>query len=290
MIPKGKLVVIGGSIEMEIEKIDKREGNSTEKVILPHIIEMAGGVESRIELITCATSIPDEVWEDYCNIFRKLGVNNLGYMFIHNRGAANHKEETLRKLEKADMILFTGGDQKQLINHLRGTKFHEVMNQRYLHDDLVIAGTSAGAMALSDISILGEKEGNIYQKDHLIMDNGFGFINHVIIDTHFMQRARLERLAEAIALFPEKLGIGIGEDTAMIIKDGNECEVIGSGKVILIDGTSIKQKMSKENGEEVDNEAIPLFDLIVHILFPGDEYFIRERKPVCHYEKRSYQE
>jgi len=289
MIPKGKLVLIGGSIEMDIEKIDKRDGDTTERVILPQIIEMAGGPESRIELITCATSIPDKVWADYCNIFKKLGVNNLGNMFIQNRGAANDGEEILLKLEKADMILFTGGDQKQLIEHLRGTKFHELMLQRYLHEDFIIAGTSAGAMALSDLSLLGEKRGTIYEKKDLIMDKGFGFINQVIIDTHFMQRARLERLAEAIALYPEKLGIGVGEDTALVISEGNNCEVIGSGKVILIDGSHLKHQMSGGNGEDTDDESIPLFNLNVHILFLGDKYFIQDRKPESHHELRQNQ-
>ncbi|CAN5328532.1 cyanophycinase [soil metagenome] len=291
MKPKGKLILIGGSIETNINKIDNGvdEDKYPNRVILPEIINLAGGAENRIELLTCASGIPEKVWEDYRKIFKKLGAENLGNLFIRDHEIENNEKEILRRLEKADLILLTGGDQKQLINNLRGTEFHELMLQRYLHDDFIIAGTSAGAMALSGVSILGEKEGNIYQKDDLIMDTGLGFMNHTIIDTHFTQRSRLERLAQAIVLYPDKLGIGIGEDTALIIKDGNDCEVIGSGKIILIDGTHFEQEKLGGNGRDTDNEAIPLFNLTVHILFPGDEYFIQEKKPVCHYEMRSYQ-
>lgn len=287
MKPKGKLVIIGGSIEMDIKKIDERENGSTQRVILPKIIEYAGGPKSRIELLTCATSIPDEIWEDYSKIFKKLGVDNLGNLMIHEN--ESDSEDILRRLEEADMLLFSGGDQDKIRKSIKDTKAHELMMTRYLHDDIIIAGTSAGAMALSEDIILGEKDGNIYQKDDLIMEKGLSFVGQMIIDTHFTQRARLERLAEAIALHPDKLGVGVGEDTALIITEGNECEVIGSGKVILIDGTHIKRK-TDQDGKPVDYESIPLFNLIVHILFPQDKYFIRERKPESHHAERNYQD
>lgn len=291
MRPKGKIIVIGGNIEMDIKKIAERENGSTERVILPKMIEYAGGPNSRIELLTCATSIPNEVWKDYSDIFKQLGVDNLGNLFIQNHEVAN-KTETLERIEKADMLLFSGGKQENIRESLKGTKAHELMLTRFLHDDIVIAGTSAGAVALSQKIILGEKVESIYQKDDLIMDKGLGFVNQVIIDTHFTQRARLERLAEAISLYPDKLGIGVGEDTALVINGGNDCEVIGSGKVILIDGTQIGEKISGQNGEPgepKDDGYIPLFNLVVHILFPQDRYYIQERKLKSNHAKRNYQ-
>lgn len=274
---------------MDIKKIKEMEGESSDRVILPKIIEYAGGSESRIELLTCATNIPDEVWEDYSDIFKKLGVDFIGNLFIRDKDVAN-KDETLKRIEKADMLLFSGGDQGNIGYSLKDTKAHELMMTRYLHDNIIIAGTSAGAMALSEEIILGDKEGYIYKKDDLMMGEGLGFLNQAIIDTHFTQRARMERLAEAIALYPEKVGIGVGEDTALVINDGNDCEVIGSGKVILIEGSDLKRKKLGVNGEEIDDEAIPLFNLIVHILFSHDKYFIQERKPVSRFEKRQVQQ
>lgn len=287
MKPKGTMIVMGGSIEMDIKKIAERMNESAERVILPQIINYAGGSESRIEILTCATNIPDEVWVEYRDIFSKLGVENVGNLFIHDKESADNVD-VLNRIENADMLLFSGGDQDNIRKSIKGSKAHDLMMTRYMQDDIVIAGTSAGAMALTEVIILGEKKGNIYQKDDLLIDKGLSFLCQAIIDSHFTQRARLERLAEAVVLYPTKLGIGIGEDTALVIKNGNDCEVIGSGKVIFIDGSHIEQKKFEGNGEE--KEAIPLFNLIVHILFPLDRFFINERKPVSRHEKRQYQE
>lgn len=286
MKPKGTLVAIGGSIEMDISKPDGEiKSFHQEEIILPELIKYAGGPNKRIELITCASGVPDKVWENYCKTLNKLGANNSDNLIIYGRDEAN-STRILKRIENADLLLFSGGNQRLISENLVETKTHDLIYSRYLHDNIIIAGTSAGAMSLPEIIITGEKHGSIFESNGLEIGKGLGLIKQVVIDTHFTQRGRLERLANAVALYPDKLGIGIDEKTGIAIREGNICEVIGKGKVILINGSRLNLNNAGENSDE---SAEPLFNLIVHILYPKDKYYISEKKAVSHNKTRQYQ-
>jgi cyanophycinase len=285
MTPKGKLIAIGGSVEKDIDKIEKKlKADFRKEVILDEMIRHAGGNKSRFEIITSATDEPEEAAEVFTDIFKKMGGVNLGVLDIHDRQCANDPEN-LKRLEQANLLLFTGGDQNQIIDYLKDTKTHELISVRYKNDDFVIAGSSAGAAMMGEKMIEAGKKSHVLKKNDLKTGEGLGFIKELLFDTHFIQRGRFERLAEGISVFPDKLGIGLGEDTAMVIENGNECEVIGSGMVSVIDGN----EFDYDHYEKLkDGSVISLINLKVHILSPHDKFYIRERKAESVNDSRDY--
>lgn len=271
MKPRGTILVIGGNEEKDIP--ERQSKDFEVQTILEEIIKHAGGTECRIELLTCASNIPEEIGNEYLNIFKKLGAENTGNLFIRSRDMAD-ESGTIKRIENADLLLFTGGDQLQISKILRNTTAHTLINRRYLNDNVVIAGTSAGAMVMADDMITGGKNDSLLKKNNLKMGKGLGLLKQVVIDSHYFKRGRLSRLAEAIAIYPEKLGIGLSEDAGMIIKKGSECEVIGSGVVILLDGSSLDHNRINELKDE---KPITLINLKVHFLAPRDKYYINEK-------------
>ncbi len=285
MKPKGTLIAIGGSIEKDIDEIDDRlKADFGKEIILEEIIKHAGDNNSRFEIITSATDEPNEAGDEYREIFGKLGIENLGILDIHGRDSAN-SNGTEERIRKADVLLFTGGDQNKIIDSLKDTKTHDLIHNRYLNDKFIIAGTSAGAAMMGEEMIAKGKKGEALMKNDLKMDKGLGFIKEVLFDTHFIQRGRFERLAEAVAVFPSKLGIGLDENTGIVIKEGNVCEIIGSGMVTLIDGCDFDY----ENYQKLkDGSPVSLLNLKVHIMSAHDEYFISEKKARANFDRRDY--
>lgn len=283
--PKGTLIAIGGNEEKNFSNLEERfQTDFGEGVILHDINKHAGGREARIEVITTASSIPNEVGNKYRDTFSKLGVKNVGILDIHDREMAN-SPDTLKFIEETDAVLFSGGDQSSISRVIKDTKTHELLLDRYLNEDFIIAGTSAGAMVMADEMITGGRNSNVLKKNDLKLGKGLGLLKETIIDSHFIRRGRFGRLAEAVALHPEKLGIGLGEDTGLIITKGNCCEIIGTGMVILFDGSNFDYNQSQNLKSHV---PISLANLIVHILAPKDKYYIREKKADIHFEPRNY--
>lgn len=287
MKPRGSIIVIGGNEEKDIAEISEKLNKDFEvRVILDEIIKHAGGTESRIELLTCGSDVPEEIGNDYINVFKKLGAENTGNLSIRSRDIAE-ESGTLKRIENADLLLFTGGDQLQISKILRNTKSHALINRRYLNDNFVIAGTSAGAMVMAEDMITGGKSDSLLKKNNLKLGKGLGLLKQVIIDSHHFKRGRLSRLAEAIAVYPAKLGIGLSENAGMIIKEGSECEVIGSGLVILLDGGNFDHNRINE---VQDDEPISLINLKVHFLAPKDKYNIDEKIAKVDNYPQSYKE
>lgn len=283
--PKGTLIAIGGNEEKNFSNLDERfQTDFGEGVILHDINQHAGGPHSRIEVITSASAIPDEVGKKYRDTFKKLGVKNVGILDIHDRKMAN-SAETLKVIKDADAVLFSGGDQSKISRIIKDTRTHELLMDRYLNEEFIIAGTSAGAMVMADEMIAGGRNGNVLKRNDLKIGKGLGLLKEAIIDSHFIHRARFGRLAEAVALYPDKLGIGLGEDTGLIITEGDVCEIIGSGMVILFDGSNFDYNQSRNLKTHV---PISLANLKVHILAPKDKYYIREKKAEIHYNPQNY--
>ena len=268
-VPKGKLIPVGGNED----KGDESSAHFFESGILKRILLEVKGEDSRIEVITTASGIPKETGENYLKAFDKLGAKNIGVMHIKEREHAA-SQECLERLKTADAILFSGGDQLLIAKIIGGTEFHEILLERYLNENFVIAGTSAGAMAMSTNMIYGGSSVHALLKDEVKFNPGLGLIN-AIIDTHFMHRGRFGRLAQAVSRNPSCLGIGIGEDTGLVITKGYKLETIGSGFVIIVDGHDIHYTNVVEAGE---GSPLSIEGLKVHVLAKGNCFNINERK------------
>ncbi|MBL7744446.1 MAG: cyanophycinase, partial [Chitinophagaceae bacterium] len=240
--PKGKLIAIGGAedkgTDLEKGEIHRNNLNFFELGILRRVVEEAGGKSSRIEVITTASMIPYEVGEHYLDAFGKIGCTNIGLLHIRTRQDAMNPEYVDR-IRQCDAVMFTGGNQLRLSATDGGTEFLAILRKRYLEENFLIAGTSAGAMAMSNTMIYEGNATRAHLKGEVKITTGLGFVNTVIIDSHFEKRGRFGRLVQAVAANPSCIGIGLGEDTGMLITEGNKMEAIGSGLVVIIDGHEI---------------------------------------------------
>lgn len=276
---KGKLIIIGGSVDKgsfsESPDDLKRNIIFFEKGILKRITtESAKNNLSRFEIITTASRIPEEVGNEYVKAFGQLDVKDVGLMHIKTREEAN-EAEYVERLRKADVVMFTGGDQLRLSSIFGGTEFHQLLLEKYENENFIISGTSAGAAASSNNMIYQGSSTGALLKGEVKITGGLGFINNVIIDTHFVQRGRIGRLMYACASNPINLGIGLGEDTGLLITKGHEMEAIGSGLVILVDAT----KMVNTNITEVEmGQPVSIENLIVHVMALGDHYNLKTKK------------
>jgi cyanophycinase len=278
MKPKGILVSIGGAedkgTDLEAGIISRNNLNFFEIGILKNIVKLVNDHEARIEVVTTASTIPDEVGENYIDAFSKLGCKNVGHMKIRNRDdAVIH--EYIDRLNACKVVMFSGGNQLRLSSIFGGTQFLDVLKSRYENEEFIIAGTSAGAMAMSNTMIYEGNATNAHLKGEVRITTGLGFINGVIIDSHFNKRGRFPRLAQAVAANPGAIGIGLGEDTGVIVRNGEDLEAIGSGAVFIIDGRNV----GSNNIADIEfGEAICVENLMVHIMCKGNTYNIKTRK------------
>jgi cyanophycinase len=286
MAPKGKLIIIGGAIntgsftETTFGQADNM--NFFERGILKRITtESIKDNLSRFEIITTASLIPERVGEEYVKAFAHLDVLNVGVLNISSREQANDKVY-IERLRAAEVIIFTGGDQLRLSSIFGGTAFHEVLLEKYQQEQIVIAGTSAGAAASSKNMIYQGSSKDALLKGEVKITGGLGFIDGVIVDTHFVQRGRIGRLLYAAASNPGILGIGLGEDTGLFISKGTRMEAIGSGMVILVDG----RKMSDTNLTDVQmGQPVSINNMIVHVMCDGDVYDLKSHQLKIHHLK-----
>ncbi len=274
MSVKGTLIPIGGNEDKGLDQSESYTLDFIEDSILSHVVREAGGPQANIVVIPTASSIPAEVADNYLHGFDKLGCTNINVLDIRKR-AQSDTQESIKLLEEADAVMFSGGDQSKIVKRIGGTKAHQLLSDRYTNENFVIAGTSAGAMAMSKEMVAGGSSQESLYKGAVKMTKGMDFISGLIIDTHFIRRGRFGRLAEALAIHPGLLGLGLAEDTGIIIKGGNEFRVIGSGMVILFDPSSLTH-----NNHKVLPEGTPISmsNLVVHILAENDRFTIDNRK------------
>ena len=275
---KGKLIAIGGAedkgTDLETGKFQRNNLNFFELGILSRIVEEAGGPLSRIEVITTASMIPYEVGDNYLNAFGKIGCTDIGVMHIRNR-ADTANAEYLERISTCDVVMFSGGNQLRLSSTFGGTVFLEKILDRYNSEPaFVVAGTSAGAMAMSNTMIYEGNATRAHLKGEVKITTGLGFMDDVIFDSHFEKRGRFARLAQAVAANPSCIGIGLGEDTGMMITDGNKMEAIGSGLVMIVDGHDI---MHSNIADIPDGNPISIENLKVHFCEHGNGYLLKER-------------
>lgn len=228
----------------------------------------------RIEVVTSASMIPEEVGSRYLGAFGILGCTNIGLMHIQSRVDAV-KPDIMKRLRETDGILFTGGDQSRLADFFGNGEFLDICRDRYFTEpDFVIAGTSAGAMAMSHIMIKGGSSPGSLIKGAVKLGTGLGLIHNVIIDSHFVRRGRFGRLIEAVSSNQQAIGIGLGEDTGVLISNGNQIEVIGSNLVIIVDGQHIKHNNSAKAKR---GTALSIENVVMHVMAKGNIYKIDNR-------------
>ena len=278
MLPKGKLIAIGGAedkgTDLEKGEIFRNNLNFFELGILNKITEEAGGVNAKIEIITTASTIPYEVGENYLDAFSKIGCTNIGVMHIRNRDDVTN-ENYLKRLKVCDVVMFSGGNQLRLTAIYGGTEFLKIIKERYYSENnFIVAGTSAGAMAMSNTMIYEGNATKAHLKGEVKITTGLGFMDNVIFDSHFEKRGRFGRLAQAVAANPGCIGIGLGEDTGMLIIDGNKMEAVGSGLVMIIDGHEIKHS---NIADIPDGNPISVENIKVHFCQKGNGYLVNER-------------
>jgi cyanophycinase len=257
---RGSLIVIGG-----------REDKRGEMHILRAIAERIDG--GPLVVATVGTSRAAEAWREYRALFHKIGVGSVAHLHVDVRDDA-FSPEKLEVLEGARGIFFTGGDQLQITSRVGGAPICERIRDLLARGGTV-AGTSAGASAMSETMLVAAPSDESPRMDAVQMAPGLGLIAGVIIDQHFAERGRLGRLVGAVAKNPRLLGIGLDEDTA-VIAEGTMLRVMGSGAVYVVDG--VRESYTNVSEEKPDS-VTSVFDLKLHILSAGDSYDLERRRP-----------
>jgi cyanophycinase len=261
---KGSLIIIGGA-----------EDKKGEKNILKEVCSRIDRDHDELVIATIATDLPKQVGAEYRTIFERLGVNNINILDIQDRKDAFEKHN-LEIMEKASLVFFTGGDQLKITSLIGGTPLYDMIHECN-QNGCVYVGTSAGASVVSATMIITGNDEESPKKCTLKMAPGLGLIKNVIIDQHFAQRGRIGRLLVGVAENPESLGIGIDEDTAIMVSPKGEFQVIGSGAVYVIDGSSISYtNVSEQNPDEI----LSMFDIKLHVLKNGDKFELNTRQPI----------
>lgn len=254
----GHLVIIGG-----------HEDRQYGKEILARFIELSGGASARIVVITAASKVADEMWGIYDQAFGDLGVHQVKHLVLESRQDAND-EEKVRMVAEADGIFMTGGDQKRLLAIIGGTALDAEMHTALKMRGACIAGTSAGASAMSGHMLAQGKTDLLPAKGAVSLAAGLGFLHRVVIDQHFSERQRLSRLLSVVAQNPYLQGIGIDEDTALVVERGRGIEVLGEGSVTIVDGRSMDTNMA----DIAERDTPELIDVRLHLLPAGSRFYL----------------
>lgn len=261
--PKGTLIIIGGH--------EEKEGD---RQILTEVAERANKNKSRLVVITAASQLPEEMADQYRSVFADLGVKQVDVIDIRTRAEAMD-EERVRIVAESKVIFFTGGDQLRITSQIGDSPIFSCMREIYWHGG-TIAGTSAGAAAMPETMLVGGPGDDSNRVSALSMAPGLGMIPGVSIDSHFAQRGRMGRLLGVVAQNPRNLGLGIDEDTAIVVEGGERFRVLGSGAVYVADGSDITYSSLSEKSAE---GIVSIYDVRLHVLGAGDTFDIPTRRP-----------
>jgi cyanophycinase len=259
----GTLIIIGG-----------HEDKENERKILARVAEIAN--HGHILVATLASSVAEETWEDYRKVFRDLGVKTVRHLDIPDRMAALDAQH-LSALAEADLMFFTGGDQLEITTKIGGTELCDLIQSRF-RDGMAVAGTSAGASVMSETMLIGADSGDGKSNLAYSMAPGLGFLRHVVIDQHFAQRGRIGRLLSAVARNPRMLGVGIDENTAVVVK-GALLDVIGDNSIYVVDGRAVT---ATNLSSERDSPSMSIYNIRLHVLNCGDRFDLEHRSPSGH--------
>jgi cyanophycinase len=247
---RGRLLLIGGN-----EDMDERDMR-----ILPRLVELAGGSKSSILVCAAASAEPERSLEAFRKDLEKLGVGEVLRSPLNSRAEAE-SDELIDMLERCTAVLLTGGDQLRATSMMAGTRFGDRLKERHQREGLLIAGTSAGAAAMSSTMII-RGIGDTVRRDAVELAPGLGLLRDITVDTHFDRGGRVHRLMTVLAQNPATVGIGIDEDTAIEITPNRKLTVWGKGIVMVFDGRAAHTNAADVTGRE----AMALTDIKVHVL------------------------
>jgi cyanophycinase len=260
---KGSLVIIGGH--------EEKEGQA---LILREVARRVG--TGKLLVATLASGVPGEMWRDYQRAFIALGVKRVEHLDIPSREALL-RDPRPEILEDASVVFFTGGGQLRITTVFGGTELCERIQEFYRRGG-TIAGTSAGASVMSDTMLVsGDGDESHRIGSSLQMAPGLGYIKDVIVDQHFAERGRIGRLLGAVAQNPRLLGVGLDENTAIVVEGEMRVRVIGEGGVYLVDGRGVT---ATNLSDEDRDRTLSIFDVRLHLLSQGDEFDLRTREPI----------
>ncbi|SHE33699.1 cyanophycinase [Desulfofundulus australicus DSM 11792] len=263
----------GGAAESFL-LIGGAEDKDGECFILREFVRLAGGERAGIAVITTAARLPGEVGESYRRVFLRLGAGEVWPVHLDSREKAGDPYH-IAALQRATGVFFTGGDQLRITRILGDTPFERSLKANG-SGRLIIGGTSAGAAAMGEIMITGGRGGYPPGRNAVKMAPGLGLLGGVVIDQHFAQRGRIGRLLAAVACYPRILGIGIDEDTAVVVSPAGRFTVLGSGTVTVVDGRTI----THTNASDLHPQPmLALTGATLHVLPPGYGYDLKARKP-----------
>ena len=266
---QGRLLIIGGH--------EDKEGD---KIILRAVADHVGG-SGKLVVATIASQMPKPLWEDYERVFRGLGVRHVHKLEIEKREEAKLPQKR-KILDDADAVFFTGGDQLKITSQIGDTPIFERLSEIHQAGGL-IAGTSAGASVVCETMMVGgDDDGSHRLGVGLRMAPGFGFFPGVIVDQHFAERGRMGRLLGAVSQNPRILGIGLDENTAILVKGRRTFTVIGDGAVYVLDGSTVSYSNIAEERVE---KTLSIYDVKLHVLTQGDTFDLGERRPHEHSPK-----
>jgi cyanophycinase len=260
-----RLLVIGGA----------EDPDEDDMTILPKLVEMAGGKGARIIVCSSPSESPEEKVDTYGELFEKIGVAEVIPAPITDRHQAEDPE-LLEALQRATAVFFTGGDQLRLTALIAGTAFCETIRSRLYGDGLVVAGTSAGAAAMSSVMLIAGANAGTVRRQDVDLAPGLGYWRDTVVDTHFNQRGRVSRLMTIFAHNPNVLGIGIDENTAIDLVPGDRFTVIGEGVVMVFNG-----RVTHTNAPDAsDDDTLAITDAALHTLPHGYGFNLRTKRPI----------
>ncbi|RJQ04483.1 MAG: cyanophycinase [Bacillota bacterium] len=258
----GPLVVIGGA--------EDRDGG-----ILRSFVTLAGGRDAVVAILATASDEPEGAEEAYVEAFGRLGVRRVLTLRVAERGDAG-RADILRQAEQASGFFFTGGDQLRITSTIGGTALDALLHRK-LGLGVVIAGTSAGASAMSETMIVAGDDDDAPKNCTIKMAPGMGFLKGTVVDQHFAQRGRIGRLLTALAQNPSVLGLGVDEDTAAVVFPDRTLRVLGSQTVTVLDGRTIAETNATES---LPDEPLALTDVVLHVLPSGYGFDLKSRRPL----------
>lgn len=254
-----RLVIVGGA-----------EDRLQDRIILRKYVDYCGGSQGRIRVITAASGDPESVWQSYRDVFMSLGVQDVQRLALDDRVSA-HQPQLQAEILQADGIFMSGGDQSKLMDTLWDTPAYQALHQAFHLNRCCIGGTSAGAAVMSRHMIAQGPAVLRPSKEAVDTDIGLGLLSQAVVDQHFSERRRLARLLSTLAMRPDLLGVGIDEDTALVIERGEAIEVIGKGTVTLVDPSQMQS-----NVNELETlEQIEMLGVQLHLLPAGHRYSLR---------------
>jgi cyanophycinase len=257
------IMVIGGAE-------DKVDGRS----ILTAFFQSAGGKKAKIGIIPCASQEPSVVGDRYYQIFREMGAQQVSILDIRLPKECE-QSSWLDILNDCTGVFITGGDQQRLCDLIGNSKFVELLKKRLYLGELMLAGTSAGAAIIGEKMIAAGSSGESPNRSLVDLTNGLSIIPELLVDQHFHNRNRMARLMSAIAAHPDKLGLGIDEDTCAAFEDNCTFKVLGKGTITVIDPGELLHTNYLESD---DTSPLSLHKLTVHVLSQGDRYNYQLRR------------